>query len=372
MCPLVSEQQTPQYQYLQIELTSRCNLSCQTCLRAIPGLTLQEQDLTSAALQRLQPALRQTASVHLQGWGESMLLADLPERIHWFKAQGCMVSFTTNGSLMTRQQAAQLVATGLDSLTFSMAGATAATQDGLRGQGTHEKLWQSLHQMDRIKKELRSLTPTLAVSYLLTPETIAELPRAVKQCRPLGLELFAGVHMTHAATLKQEAMRLYRHTGNKNFSKIIRRANWHAFLGRMRLQMPSFRPELLPVCSKNPLAGCFIAADGSVSPCVFLHPPAANKQEFWFSRNSRFPVPGQDFGSLHNNDLEQIRQSSAYQAFCKPFQQRQEVYDREMAGIGIDLDAIEKLEQAKIRIREAFLNIPVPDCCSRCPKMEGF
>jgi MoaA/NifB/PqqE/SkfB family radical SAM enzyme len=372
MYPLVSEQQPPHYQYLQIELTSRCNLSCQTCLRAVPGLKLQEQDLAASALQRLQPSLQQTASVHLQGWGESMLLDDLPEQIRWFKSQGCRVSFTTNGTLLTPARATQLISSGLDGITFSMAGATAATQDSLRGAGTHVKLWNSLRLLKQKKKELNSRTPTLAVSYLLTPETMVELPQAVKQCRPLGLALFAGVHLTHAATEQQERMGIHMHPGNIKIKQIIRRAHWQAFLGRMRLQLPPFQASLLPVCDKNPLAGCFIAADGSVSPCVFLAPPAAGQQEHWYNRNGSFPAPRKCFGTLHSINLDQIRQSSTYRAFRNSFKERRAVYDREMAEIGIDLDGIENLERAQKRIRRAFKNMPVPDCCSRCVKMEGF
>jgi len=372
MCPLVSDTPRPRYQYLQIELTSRCNLSCQTCLRAIPGIDLQEQDLDPSTFHQLRPVLQQTGGVHLQGWGESMLLDDLPERIRWFKSQDCRVSFTTNGSLMTARQAAQLVASGLDSITFSMAGATAGTQDRLRGQGTHEKLWQSLYLLQKTKQKQGSKTPVLAVSYLLTPETIGELPRAVKQCRPLGLNLFAGVHLTHAATSEQELMRLYADSKNKKFRQIIWRAHWHAFLGGMRLQLPPFQPVLSPMCDKNPLAGCFIAADGSVAPCVFLYPPASDQQKQEGIVHNRFPVPRKRFGSLQEKSLDVIWQSHAYRAFRHPFQQRQEVYDREMAKVGLDLDAIEKLERSRNRIRKAFLNLPVPACCSRCPKMEGF
>jgi len=372
MCPLVSDTAPPRYQYLQIELTSHCNLSCPTCLRAVPGIKLQERDLESSTLQRLQPALERTASVHLQGWGESMLLENLPERIRWFKACGCQVSFTTTGSKMTHKQAIQLIACGLDSVTFSMAGASAAIQDRLRGQGTHEKLWQSLQLLYKTKQEKGSTTPSQAVSYLLTPETIGELPKAVKQCRHLGLKLFAGVHLTHAATREQELMRLYIHSGNNRFKQIIRRAHWQAFLGGMRLQLPPFKPVLMPMCDKNPLAGCFIAADGSVAPCVFLYPPAADREEQWFAEKDAFPVPRKHFGSLNDDGLDLIWQGSEYRAFRKSFQQRQEVFDREMAKIGLDLDAIEKLERAQNRIRKAFLSMPVPACCSRCPKMEGF
>ncbi len=372
MCPLVSDTQGPCYQTLQIELTSRCNLSCRTCLRAVPDIELQEQDLGFSALQQLQPALQRTALVHLQGWGESMLLDDLVERIRWFRSQGCKVSFTTNGSLMSAGQAAQLVTCGLDSITFSMAGATARTQDSLRGEGMHAKLWKSLQLLQKAKQKQGSITPALAVSYLLTRETMSELPQAVKQCRSLGLSLFAGVHLTYAATEQQKTMRTYTHCKEKRFRQIIRRANWQALLGGMRLQLPSFKSVLTPVCDKDPLAGCFIAADGSVAPCVFLYPPTADGREKWFTDSGELPVPRKRFGTLNKDSLDLIWQSSEYRAFRKPFQRRLEMYEQEMAKVGLGMDAIQRLERAKNRIRKAFLNLPVPECCSSCPKMEGF
>ena len=372
MCPLVSDTRGPCYQTLQIELTNRCNLNCRTCLRAVPDIDLQEQDFGFSALQQLQPALQRTASVHLQGWGESMLLDDLVERIRWFRSQGCRVSFTTNGSLMSARQASQLVTSGLDSITFSMAGATAGTQDSLRGEGTHAKLLKSLKLLQRTKQEQGSITPALAVSYLLTPETIEELPQAVKQCRSLGLSLFAGVHLTHAATEQQKTMHIYSHCKEKRFRQIIRWANWQALLGGMHLHLPPFKPELTPVCDKDLLAGCFIAADGSVAPCVFLYPPTIDGQEKWFTDSGELPVPRKRFGTLNKDSLDLIWQSSEYRAFRKPFQRRLEVYEQEMAKVDFGMDAIQRLERAKNRIRKAFLNLPVPECCSSCPKMEGF
>ncbi|MEA3467806.1 MAG: radical SAM/SPASM domain-containing protein [Thermodesulfobacteriota bacterium] len=362
----------PHYQTIQIELTNRCDLSCKTCLRAIPDIDLLEQDLGKSALQRLEPALKHTASVHLQGWGEPMLLTDLPERIRWFKIQKCKVSFTTSGSLMTARQAAELVACGLDAITFSMAGATAQVQDGLRGQGTHAKLWQSMRLLKKAKENQGSATPALAVSYLLTNESINELPLAVQQCRPLGLSLFAGVHLTHAATDKQKAMRLYSSYKKQCLKQLVRRAHWHAFWGGMRLQLPVFQSDLTPVCDKNPLNRCFIAADGSVAPCVFLYTPAAAKQKEWFTDSGRLPAPQKSFGSLSQYSLDQIWQKSEYRAFRKAFRQRLEIYEKEIEQVGLGMDATEKLDRARSRIRIAFLSKPVPECCRNCPKVEGF
>ena len=369
------ESKQPHYQQLQIELTSRCNLSCSTCLRAVSGISLQEQDLSPTNIQQLQPALQRTAAVHLQGWGESMLLADLAERIRWFKAQGCLVSFSTSGSMMNREQAAALVRSGLDSITFSMAGATVSVQDRLRGAGTHARLWQSMRLLQEMKGELASPLPTVAVSYLLSRDTLAELPQAVKQCRGLGVQLFVGVHLTHAATVRQQEMALLGAGLGQEKSGIrknVRKANWQALLAGIRLQLPLFKAELVPVCEKNPVNSCFIGADGAVAPCVFLCLPRTNKAEQWFTEKGIIKGGSKRFGSLNRESLDQIWQSREYRAFRRVFQQRQQVYDREMAKVGLGMDALEKLERSKNRIRAAFTDLPVPECCASCPKMKGY
>ncbi len=366
---------SPLYKYLQIELTNRCNLRCDTCIRAIPDSVLQEQDLSEFAIRQLKPALHHTRSVHLQGWGEPMLLTDLPERIHWFKVQKCKVSFTTNGSLMAPGQAAELVASGLDSITFSMAGASAPLQDSLRGKGSHAKLWQSMQLLREAKRQQGSETPSMAVSYLLTKETIIELPKAVKRCRPLGLSLFAGVHLTHPATSEQEAMRLYPLDRESSFKRLIRRAHWHAFWGGMRLQLPAFRPDLTPICDKNPLAGCFIAADGSVAPCVFLHPPPSNivnAGKHIMGSIHQLAVSRKSFGSLHEESLDHIWNKAEYRSFRNVFRRRLKFYNKEIGRVGCGMDAFAKLDLTRSRVRQVFKRIPVPDCCRNCPKMEGY
>ncbi len=363
---------SPHYQSIQIELTNRCNLSCKTCIRAISGINLLEQDLSNSAIQVLKPSLKHTDSVHLQGWGESMLLADLPDRIRCFKVMGSKVSFTTSGSSMTSRQAAELVSSGLDSITFSMAGATAALQDDLRNKGSFTRLWQSMQLLHETKQQYGSKTPTMAVSYLLTEESINELPLAVKMCRPLGLSLFAGVHLTHPATARQKALCLFLSRPGQRFRRLIRRAHWHAFWGGMRLQLPQFLPDLTPICDKNPIASCFVAADGSVSPCVFLHPPTSDTPVHWYTNNGHLPAPVKIFGDLHRESLDQIWQKHEYRDFRKPFKTRLEIYEKKMARVGCGMDAIDKLDVARDFIRKVFLKNPVPDCCHYCSKMEGF
>lgn len=301
-----------------------------------------------------------------------MLLGDLPDRIRCFKLKGCKVSFTTSGSLMTKQQAAELVSCGLDAITFSMAGATVTLQEDLRGKGSHARLWQSMQLVQEAKQQAGSKTPAMAVSYLLTTESINELPLAVKFCWPFGLSLFAGVQLTHAATTRQQALCLFSSCPEQRFKRLIRHAHWHAFWGGIRLQLPQFLPDLTPICEKNPLASCFIAADGSVAPCVFLYPPHSGIPVNWYTKKGHLAAPIKRFGSLYQETLDQIWQRTEYQSFRKLFKDRLDFYEKKMGHVGCGMDGIEQLDIVRKSIRKAFLKRPVPDCCQNCPKMEGF
>ncbi len=334
-------------------------------------MVLDTQDLSASVLTRLQPVLPYTASVHLQGWGEVMMLDDLPDQIRWFKEQGCRVSITTNGSLMSPARAESLVTCGLDALTFSMAGASEKVHDRYRGQGSHLKLWQAMQNLFSARKKMSSRTPALAVSYLLTPDTFPELPRAIHKSRSCGITLFAGVHMTHPVTENQQSMCLWQVAHKKYWQKIIRRAHWQAFLGRIKLQLPPLQPVLTAVCDKNPLTCCFIAADGTVAPCVFLAPPKTHPGSDPLNSTTQ-PLPVQLFGSLNTESLPSISGKNEYRQFRQAFLQRKIVYDREMAKVGVDLNGIDQLEQAKSNIQRAFEDLPVPVCCTGCSKMEGY
>lgn len=372
MCPLVNESASSfHFQSLQIELTNRCNLHCSTCLHSIPEIDLFTQDLSFAALSKVESILKNTDSVHLQGWGEILLLENLVKYIQWFKAHGCRVSLTTNGTLMTPARAETLITSGLDAVTFSMAGVQEKTHDTLRGHGTHAQLWQGMRNMYTARKRWGKDAPAVAVSYLLTPETFQELPQAIHRSRSCGISLFACIHQTHPVTKEQKAMCLWN-THADNQKKIVRRAFWQAFLARIRLQLPSFTASLLPICDKNPVERCFIAADGSVAPCVFLYPPHDKRAEKRGGGAESTNLPRKRFGSLTGEIMAEIWQKQAYREFREVFLKRKFVYDRAMVKVGTDLDGIDQLERAREQIKNAFRTLPVPKWCSSCPKMKGL
>jgi len=123
----------PAYNHIQLELTSRCNLRCRTCLYGHYPERWVAADLAPAVFDRILAVAPRTRSVHLQCWGESFLREDCPELIARMKKAGPAVSISSNGSVMSLPLARALIDAGLDSMAFSFAGTSPREQDPLRG-----------------------------------------------------------------------------------------------------------------------------------------------------------------------------------------------------------------------------------------------
>lgn len=318
----------------------------------------------------LQDVFQRTQTVHLQGWGESLLLDDIGWYIRLAKRSGCRVTFTSNGSLMDEDMAHSLVQSGVDGITFSMAGVSAALQDSLRGEHSFAHLESSLVLLAETKKRLHSSTPAIAVSYLLTPDTMPELARGVKWCGKRGVSVLVGVHLTHAADTFQQSLQLFSDTPRR-YKGVIWRAHLQAFLSGVRLELPPLAPSVLPVCAKNPTSNLSIAADGSVAPCVFLNAPVARTVS-WSGQEGNVGCTPFRFGSIAAESLDTIWNRKPYQEFRNIFAKRIAIYQKALAGVGYDLDGIEQLERAREDINRGFSRNRVPDPCTGCPKLQGY
>jgi MoaA/NifB/PqqE/SkfB family radical SAM enzyme len=129
--------------HLQIEITSRCNLRCKTCLYGHYPERWVPADLDDAHYRKIIAGRRGLESVHLQGWGESLLRADTPSLVRQARQAGLRVSLSSNGGIMTPPLARDMIAAGLGSMAFSFAGVRAAEQDPLRGEGTFDHALQA-------------------------------------------------------------------------------------------------------------------------------------------------------------------------------------------------------------------------------------
>ena len=192
----------PTYNHIQVEITSRCNLRCRTCLYFHFEPQWVAQDLSPKALEQIAVIAPRCRSIHLQGWGESLLREDCSALISEFKKMGPKVSLGTNGTIMDRKLAWDLIEAGLDSMAFRIAGMSAAQQDPLRGEGTFENAMRSIKLFADFRSSAKQ--PPILVNYLLTPANLKQLPKAMSLCSRLGVDTLQPTHMVHMASRTRE------------------------------------------------------------------------------------------------------------------------------------------------------------------------
>lgn len=102
----------------QVEITNRCNFHCSMCPR-IP-LKVLPKDMDFKLYKEIIDRLKGIREVTLTGWGEPLLHPQLISMIKYAKNKGLKVSLTSNGSLLTGTLPQEILASGLDSIAFSI------------------------------------------------------------------------------------------------------------------------------------------------------------------------------------------------------------------------------------------------------------
>lgn len=114
----------PQLHYLFFELTDKCNLNCLHC-----GSSCKSGNSTILLIEAVEKTLDSVAAAYdpaqilvcITG-GEPFLHPDLTKIIAMAHEQGFLVGITTNGTLITKENAEAIVQAGLDSIAVSIDG----------------------------------------------------------------------------------------------------------------------------------------------------------------------------------------------------------------------------------------------------------
>ena len=108
-------------QKLYVEASSRCNLRCKMCFRH-SWVGERFGDLDPAAFARLMddPVLRNTRTVFFGGMGEPLVHPSLTEMAALASAHGKNVELVTNGTLLTRERAGDLLKAGVSRIWVSI------------------------------------------------------------------------------------------------------------------------------------------------------------------------------------------------------------------------------------------------------------
>lgn len=343
----------------QVEVTTRCNHTCGMCPRRGGG-----EDLDLEVYDRLAAFLPRVNLVLLQGWGEPLLYPRLFALLDLARQHGCRTGFTTNGSLLDRGAAREILDAGVGFVTFSLAGATPATHSAARPGSVFDRVVANVAGLVDVKRARRA-PARVHLSFLLTRRSFPELPAMVSLARRLGVDRLIAANLDCPVTPADDEARVYDWAGPSPLHRALLREAGD--LAR-RLAVEFTRPALqlggeVLVCELDPRRGFFVTARGEVAPCVCAVIPGR------YFKGCRSPAAGLTFGSLARDGMERIWWGEDYRVFRETYGKRVEAYGSLLAEV-VSAAPHERLQFSR-QLERTLAGNPVPTFCQSCYKAYG-
>lgn len=210
-------------QKIFVELTTRCNLHCLMCVKQMAGSCIPEADMEVAVFRHLLPMLEHTNTLILNGIGESLLHPNLAEIIglarERMSAEG-MIGLQSNGILIDKPSALNLVKAGLNSLCLSVDRFEDSGLNRRHGNGEHSffAVAEAVSNLLWAKKKVAG-SFRVGLEIVLSKESVHDLPALVVWAADKGVDYIIATHLilydraTEGANLfnpnSQEAVELF-------------------------------------------------------------------------------------------------------------------------------------------------------------------
>ncbi len=192
---------------LLVEPSSRCNLSCGFCpITEQPPTEAGELDL--ALYERLLDELGDSLLfLCLWFYGEPLLHPALEDLVAQARSRGVMVAISTNAVALEPERARALLEADLDWLFVSLDGASAATHDAHRGDGSFDAATRNVAELIRQRELLGLSKPLVELKPILHRGNEHEREAMLELGRSLGVDrvTFQLLTWTHDPDLRQQA-----------------------------------------------------------------------------------------------------------------------------------------------------------------------
>lgn len=238
-----------------IETTLGCNLRCPECAVG-GGLIERSKGMMSYEQFRLiADKIRPYAKyVYLFIWGEPLLNPDI------FKIIACTAEFapcsiSTNGMVLTQENAEKLIASGVRDIIFSIDGVSQEVYEKYRVGGDVDKAFQSLALLCEINKRQGNRV-NIYPQFVVFRHNQHEMDRFAKKCAEMGLS------STFKAPYIRKGYSCYQYSENPNYQRPHFRD-----INQLRMAMKN--------CS-DPREVFTVLVDGSVVLCCNDHNGSTN------------------------------------------------------------------------------------------------
>ena len=180
---------------MSIEPTNHCQLQCPDCPCGSGQLERSGGRISRQSFERVLDSLsRRLILVNLFFQGEPFLHPELTDLIRYARHKRIYTVVSTNGNLMSRRKADELVASGLDHLIVSIDGTTEEVYRKYRVGGALEKVKEGIswflmaRQQYQTKGKKRG--PLLELQFVVTGQNEHQIHEFLQWARVSGADLY--------------------------------------------------------------------------------------------------------------------------------------------------------------------------------------
>lgn len=310
-----------------VEPSSRCNLSCRTCIRRSwdepPG------DMSREVFDKLVASLRRfphLESVMLGGFGEPTVHPDILAMVKDLKSLKVSVEMVSNGTLLDSRLSEGLREGGLDRLWISFDGAEDASFERVREGARFKDVLQNLKRIREMnKKSARKMA--LGIAFVVTKRNISDLASLGRLARRVGADLVSVSNVipyspemesqmvcsqaltlgTFAPRPEQTGFDLPRLDANESTKDAL----WQLLAAQESLSLMGEKlGARVDECRFIRERCVCIRWDGKAAPCMGLMHAHAT-----YFQGLRRTVRSHSFGDISQKDLRDIWHADDYAAF---------------------------------------------------------
>ncbi len=174
-----------------IEPTSRCNLTCRTCIRNTWDEPMGSME--SGTFERVIDGLRAfdpPLTIVFGGFGEPLAHPDIASMVAAAKGIGAQVELITNGTLLTDDLSLELAGAKLDVLWVSLDGSTVEGYGGVRPGAELDQVVSNVMNFRTVSWNRNQQLPHIGIVFVAMKRNIAELPEVVRLGRKVLADRF--------------------------------------------------------------------------------------------------------------------------------------------------------------------------------------
>jgi radical SAM protein with 4Fe4S-binding SPASM domain len=307
----------PLPRFVQIEPVGQCNLRCRMCpIQFRPdGQSGPSAFMPFDTFRRLLDQFPDLAELHLQGLGEPLLHPRFYDMVSLAAGRGVLVSTNTNMTVMTEEQAARCVDSGLAEIHVSIDAASAAAYEAIRLRARYDKVLRNLRRLTAARERRGSATPHISLVAVLMRQTLAGLPALVRLAAAEGAGSLSVQQLCHdfdESTLPPRYLPMREFIEAERLTQadlpaaeaVFAAARAEAARCAIVLKLPRLQARAHPPGTSGrqrcdwPWRGPYLSYDGQAMPCCMVGTPDRIQ-----------------FGNMATDSAQAVWNNAGYQAF---------------------------------------------------------